>query len=455
MHKHYHLVGIGGIGMSGIAKLLLQRGMKVSGSDLKEGRVTQELRRLGAAVFLGHLSDNVDGADLVIYSSAIKDDNPELRQARALGIPVLRRAEALARLMKNKTVITVTGSHGKTTTASLVSYLLLRAGFSPTVAVGGILKNIDNNAYIGEGEFFVAEADESDGSFLYYQPKYSIITNIDYEHLDYYRTFDNALHSFKEFLDKTIDSGVAFCCGDDDNLKDLLRGYKGRYVSFGLKEGAGIYPLNIKIDGLSSEFECFYKNRLLGKFRLNLGGKHNISNALAVIAVGLELGISLETIKKALAGYQGVGRRLEIKFRAKDYILIDDYAHHPTEIRATLAAVKEIKKERILAVFQPHRYSRTKLLLDEFSRSFDLADLLIITDIYPANESPIAGVCARMICDRIKERAPDKEVIFLPKDQIISYILGVLRPGDLVITLGAGDIIKNCDELAEILKGEN
>lgn len=450
---HYHLIGIGGIGMSGIAQLLLRRGIEVSGSDVKENKLTDELRNLGAQVFMGHASSNIVGADLIVYSTAIKEDNPELIEAKNKRIPVLRRAQALAELMKDKTVITVTGSHGKTTTASLASLMLLEAGCKPSVAIGGILKNIENNAYLGDGNFFVAEADESDGSFLYYQPDYSLITNIDCEHLDYYKNFDNELLAFKKFINKTTPNGCLFFCNDDDNLKNLLKDYKNRRVSFGLTTEADIYADNIEIKWLNSEFNCFYKNKFIDRFLLALGGRHNISNSLAVIALGIELGIKPGLIKKVLASFKGARRRIDIKFNDNGYLLIDDYAHHPTEIRATLAAVKNLKS-RVIAIFQPHRYTRTKLLLDEFAKCFDLADRIVITDIYSASELPIDGINGMAVQQRIKEYFPNKEAIFLPKGEIVRYILNEIRPDDLVVTLGAGDIVKISDELAEGLKNK-
>lgn len=441
--------------MSGIAKLLLRKGFKVSGSDLKENKITGQLKESGADIFVGHNSLNVQGADVVVYSTAINDDNPEIREAKTKGIPLIKRAEALAGLMQDETVITVTGSHGKTTTASLASYLLLQAGLCPTVAVGGVLRNIDSNAYLGNGEFFVAEADESDGSFLYYHPKYSIITNIDYEHLDYYKDFKNEVSAFAEFINNTQRNGCVFASGDDINLKGIFKNYKNKYVFFGLKEGAHIYPKNIELKNLSSEFDCFYENKFIDRFYLSLGGEHNISNALSIIALGMELGIGLKFIKETLRNYKGAKRRLEIKFDGNGYLLIDDYAHHPTEIRATLSALKSLKFNRLIAVFQPHRYTRTKLLSDEFAKSFDSADYIILTDIYPAGEHPVEGADARIICDKIKERLPDKQVYFLPKEEISAHILKIIKPQDLLITLGAGDIVKVCDELVEEIKGKS
>lgn len=439
--------------MSAIAWLLLRRGIKVSGSDVKENKLINELRNLGVNVFIGHASSNIEGADLVVYSTAIKEDNPELKEARRRQIPVLQRAQALAELMKDKTVITVTGSHGKTTTTSLASLVLLEAGLNPSIAVGGILKNIENNACFGDGKFFVAEADESDGSFLRYHPDYSLITNIDREHLDYYKDFDSELSAFKEFMSRTAKGGCLFCCYDDANLRNLLKEYKNRYITFGLTPESDIYADKIDLKWLNSGFDCFYRNKFVDRFSLALGGVHNISNSLAVIALGIELGINTVVIKKALASFKGARRRIDIKFNDNRYLLIDDYAHHPTEIKATLAAVRSLKN-RIIAIFQPHRYTRTKLLLDDFAQAFKLADEVVITDIYPASEPPIEGISGRVVQEKIKEYFPEKEAIFLPKEEIAQYILKHIRPDDLVLTLGAGDIVKIGDELAEGLKNK-
>ncbi|MFA5093066.1 MAG: UDP-N-acetylmuramate--L-alanine ligase [Candidatus Omnitrophota bacterium] len=452
MKKYYHFIGIGGIGMSGIAQLLLKSGYKVSGSDLKENQNTDELKSLGATIFMGHAAKNIIEQDVVVYSSAISSDNPELCQAKALGKTLIKRAQALAALMQDKKAITVAGSHGKTTTTSLVSYMLLEAGLRPTVAIGGVLNNIQSNACLGNGDYFVAEADESDGSFLNYSPTYSIITNIDREHLDYYHNFENEIQAFKTFIKRTEKDGVIFICYDDLNLLKLVSAYKGKCLTFGLKPGADIYATNIVFNGLSSEFDCYVKKQLLGRFCLSLGGKHNISNSLAVIALGLELGIDLEFIRKALAGYQGAGRRLETKFCNNQYLVLDDYAHHPCEIKATLAAIDNLKGKRKIVVFQPHRYSRTQLLLDDFAQAFDQADYLIITDIYAASEKPISGVNAEKLLSRIKENFKDKVAIYLPKEDILNHLLEMISKNDLVITLGAGDIVKISNALAQELK---
>ncbi|TRZ95981.1 UDP-N-acetylmuramate--L-alanine ligase [bacterium] len=452
MKKYYHFIGIGGIGMSGIACLLLKTGFRVSGSDLKENRITEELSRLGAKIFIGHAAQNIGEQEAVVYSSAIREDNPEMRQAMILGIPLIKRAQALADLMQQKIAITIAGSHGKTTTTSLISYMLIEAGLCPTVAIGGILKNIDTNACLGSGEFFIAEADESDGSFLNYAPKYSIITNIDHEHLDYYHNFDNELTAFRDFVKRTKKGGCVFACSDDANLLNLISGYKGRHLFFGLNNPADIYAKNIQLNGLTSDFDCFFKDKFISHFHLALGGLHNISNCLAVIGLGLELDIELGHMRRSLEGYKGVGRRLEVKFKSDKYLLIDDYAHHPTEIKATLAAIANLKARRKIVVFQPHRYSRTQLLLDELAKSFAEADYLVISDIYAASEQPIEGINAQVLLEKTKEFSLNKEIVYLEKEKIAGHIKEIIRPGDLVITLGAGDISKVSDALAEKLR---
>lgn len=438
--------------MSGIARLLLKAGFKVSGSDLKESRITEELKRSGAKIFIGHNAQNINEQEAVVWSSAIKKDNPEMLQAGILGIPLIKRAEALADLMRQKTAVTIAGSHGKTTVTSLISYMLIEAGFCPTVAIGGILKNIDTNACLGSGEFFVAEADESDGSFLNYEPKYSVITNIDREHLDYYHNFENELKAFKDFIERTRNDGCVFACSDDFNLVNLFSSHKRRHLFFGINSAADIYAKGILLTGLTSDFDCFYKDKFISRFHLNLAGRHNISNALAVIGLGLELGIASNHMCRILEGYKGVGRRLEIKFRSDEYLVIDDYAHHPTEIIATLAAVANLKCKRKIAIFQPHRYSRMQFLLDDFAKSFEQTDYLIITDIYAAGEQPIEGIDSQVLLKKIRDYSPDKEVIYLTKESIAGHMQKIIRPGDSVITLGAGDIVRVSDALAEELK---
>jgi UDP-N-acetylmuramate--alanine ligase len=451
MFKHIHLIGIGGIGMSAVAHLLLKRGCQISGCDLEENDFIQVLRSEGVTVWTEHSSRHLETVDTLVYSSAIPQDNPEIKDARRRGIRLMKRAEILAYLMQDLTVITVTGMHGKTTTASLASCLLSEAGLFPTVAVGGIVQNLGGNALLGEGRFFVAEADESDGSFLYYHPDYSIITNVDYEHLDYYKSFNSVLETFGRFINQTRDNGCLFWWRDDPHLRKLLKGYKKKALSFGLNQNADIRAQNITPGPFKSEFDCFLNNKFVAGFKVGLGGRHNILNSLPVIGLGLELGISIETIKSALINYKGTRRRLQIKFESPDYLILDDYGHHPTEIKATLETIKLLNPKRLLVIFQPHRYTRTKLLLDSFGSCFDLADRLIVTDIYPAGERPIEGVSGYSICEKLELRNhPGAK--FLPKGDIVDYILKNLNVGDVILVLGAGDITKISDEFANILK---
>lgn len=440
--------------MSAVARLLLARGMRISGCDLKENELTQSLQREGVEIYLGHSARHLESVGSVIYSSAIAADNPEIRQAKQKGLKLIKRAEALAALMSDKTVITVTGMHGKTTTASLTACLLWEAGLMPTIAVGGILQNLGGNAFGGEGRFFVAEADESDGTFLCYHPDYSIITNLDYEHMDYFKNFNSLLKAFGQFMNQTKSTGCLFGCWDDLRLRYLIKRYKKKVLTYGFSPEAQIRAQNISGTAFNSEFDCFLNEKNLGRFRLGLGGRHNILNSLAVVGLGLELGLSPQNIKSTFVNYKGTRRRLQIKFESPDCLILDDYGHHPTEIRAALEAVRLSKPRRLLVIFQPHRYSRTKLLFESFARSFILADYVIITDIYPAGESPIEGVSGYSLSQGLK-KAKHPAAQFLPKEDITSHILSILKPGDVVLILGAGDITLQSDELADSLKRQD
>lgn len=456
-YKHVHFIGIGGIGMSGIACILQSHRVTVSGSDIKPSHLLDVLRERGIQVFLGHRPDNILGADLVVYSSAIKADNEELVAAQKRGIPVIKRAECLAELMRDKVAITVSGAHGKTTTASLVAHLLIQAGLNPTAAIGGIVRNWDDNICLGKSRYFVAEADESDGTFLKYEPTYSIVTNIDYEHLDYYKDYADIINAFEQFMKKTREEGSIIACVDNYNIKCVLSRLKKRFISYGLKSECDVSATGIEENGYSSKFDCYCRGKLLGGFKLSIPGRHNILNSLAVIALGQELGIDKEIIQKSLLTYKGAQRRLEVKVESRDCLIIDDYAHHPTEIVATLDAVRGIaqhkKYKRIIAIFQPHRYSRTKFLLNEFSQSFHQADYLIITDIYAASELPIAGLSAEALYEKIRQKGK-KDIEFIKKEDIVNRVLDITLPGDLIITLGAGDIGKLSDELSVKIGGK-
>lgn len=449
-----HLIGIGGIGMSGIAQILMAQGLRVSGSDLKPSKLIEKLRSLGAQIFIGHSASNVRDVDLVVYSSAIKQANPELLAAYARNIPVLSRAEALAGLANQKKSIAIAGAHGKTTTASLISHMLVKCGLEPTICIGGELFSLNGNAFLGEGHYFVLEADESDGSFLNLNPLYSIITNIDREHLDYYKDLDGIKDAFRKFIGNIKNEGCIFFCQDDSALTEIVRSSGQRCLGYGLSTQAQVYAKDIKLQSELMSFNCIYKGRILGEMSLRIPGRHNICNLLAVVAFGLEINLDFNSIKEALSSYRGVRRRLQLKLKRKDVLIFDDYAHHPTEIKATLEALRSFRHKRILTVFQPHRYTRTKSLIEDFGSCFRGTDNLIVTDIYPASESPIEGVTAENICRKARE-AKVKKVLFLPKEEIVEHLLRETRPGDLIAIMGAGDIEKIADALAEEFKNQS
>jgi UDP-N-acetylmuramate--alanine ligase len=445
---HIHFVGIGGIGMSGIAELLLNLGYTVSGSDLKSSEITERLKRFGGHILKGHAEDQVGDADVVVVSSAVDADNPEVRAARQASIPVIPRAEMLAELMRLKYSIAVAGAHGKTTTTSIVSAVLDRGGLDPTVVIGGKLKSIGTNARLGEGEFIVAEADESDGSFLKMSPTIAVVTNIDREHLDHYPDLDAIKSAFLDFIDRIPFYGLAVLCLDNESVQSLIPEIKKRYTTYGMSTQADVQARNVIFEGLRSRFTLCHKGEPLGDIRLNLPGIHNVYNAMASVAVGFELGIPFETVKAALETVEGVQRRLEIKGDVNGITIVDDYGHHPTEIKTTLQAAKEAWPDRrMVVVFQPHRYSRTRALFDEFTRSFYQSDVLLVLPIYSAGEKVIEGVDSSSMCDGIRQHG-HKEVIC--KDTIAAAVAGlknILVPGDILLTLGAGDVWKVGEEV--------
>ena len=449
---HIHFVGIGGIGMSGIAELLIHLGYKVSGSDLKLSPITKRLEKHGGIIFQGHNKEQIAGASVVVTSTAITGDNPEVVRAKELLVPIIPRAEMLAELMRIKYSIAISGAHGKTSTTSMISQILNTAGLDPTVIIGGLLKGLDTNALHGKGEYIVAEADESDGSFLKYAPAIAVVTNIDLEHLDFYKDIDDIKDKFVQFINSVPFYGLAILCLDNEHIQDILPRLKVRYTTFGMTAQSDLRAREISFMGNKSFFKVFHHEKLLGDINLNIAGKHNISNALASIATGLELNISFKTIKKALEQIEGVKRRLEIKGEKKGILVIDDYGHHPTEIMATLTAIRESRMgKRLIVVFQPHRYTRTQGLFHEFTRSFYQSDILIILPIYAASEKEIKGVDAQGLCEGIRKHG-HKEVSYAPDfNQALSMITHKAKKGDVVLTLGAGDIYTLGEKLLEIL----
>ena len=440
---HIHFVGIGGIGMSGIAELLLNLGYEVSGSDTKASDITERLKGLGGAIHAGHSAEHVSGADVVVVSSAINAENPEVNAAHRLAIPVIPRAEMLAELMRLKYSVAVAGAHGKTSTTSIVAAVLGEGRLDPTVVIGGKLKGIDSNAVLGMGDFIVAEADESDGSFLKMSPTIAVVTNIDREHLDFYKDLEDIKNVFFDFIDRIPFYGLAVLCLDNEPIQDLIPKIKKRFTTYGMSTQADYQARNIRAQGLKTRFTLNHQGEDLGDITLNLPGIHNVYNAMASIAVGFELNIPFETIKSALETLEGVQRRMEVKGVAQGITVVDDYGHHPTEIKTTLQAVKESwPDKRIILAFQPHRYTRTRALFDEFTRAFYQSDLMVVMPIYPAGENPINGVDSSRLCEEIKAHG-HKEVICMDgMESALSYLKDVLRSGDLLLTLGAGDVWK-------------
>jgi len=444
--KNIHFVGIGGIGMSGIAEVLLNTGYAISGSDLNETGLTKRLASLGAKISYGHRASNLEKADVVVTSTAVEKDNPEVLAAHQRHIPVIPRAEMLAELLKMKFSIAVSGSHGKTTTTSMIATILAHGGLDPTMVIGGKLASIGSNARLGDGEYIVAEADESDGSFLRLSPSISVITNIDREHLDYYRDIEEIKEAFLQFANIVPFYGSTILCLDNDNVVEILPEIKRRVITYGLSDQSDYKARNISFEGSSSSFALYYRGDLLGDISLNVPGLFNVYNSMAAIAVARELDMDLPKIREGIKSYVGVHRRLEIKGEVSGITVIDDYGHHPTEIRATLAAAKQAWNKRLIVVFQPHRYTRTRALFDDFLTAFPDADILILTDIYAASEKKIEGVHASGLCKGIKSRG-QKDVIHISDfDRIVDRLLAIAEPTDVIITLGAGDVWKVGEE---------
>ena len=445
--KHIHLIGIGGTGMSGIAELLLNLGYKVTGSDLGATDVTERLARLGGEIVRGHDGRNIKDADVVVYSSAVKADNPEMVEARRKGIPVIPRAEMLAELMRMKYGIAVGGAHGKTTTTWLVGLVMAAAGLDPTIVVGGRLKALGSNAKLGGGRYLVAEADESDGSFLRLSPSIAIVTNIDEEHLDYYANLDAIKAAFVEFVNKVPFYGAAIVCLDQENVQAIIPKIARRVVTYGFSPQADIRGTEISQDDAGVTFNVTMKGRKLGSIYLRIPGEHNVSNALAAVAVAAEIDIPFAAVSEGISQFTGISRRLEMKGEAGGVVVMDDYAHHPTEIMATLRAARSVWRKRIVAVFQPHRHSRTQALWEKLGRSLFDADSVVVTSIYAAGEEAIPGVTAELVVKAAVESGHRDVVMIADKSKIADHLCGMLRAGDLLITLGAGDIWKIGEEV--------
>jgi UDP-N-acetylmuramate--alanine ligase len=453
--RKIHFVGIGGIGMSGIAEVLLNLGYTVSGSDVKSTPVTMRLAALGARTVEGHSRDNLCDAQVVVVSSAIPPDNPEVQEARRRGVPVIPRAEMLAELMRLKFCVAVAGAHGKTTVTSMIAVMLAEAGLDPTAVIGGRLDVFGSSARLGKGDLVVVEADESDGSFLYLLPQVAVVTNIDREHLDHYRDLQEILSAFAAFMNKVPFYGAVVACLDPpwgERIQSILPSVHRRLVTYGLEPGAEVTARGVELTPRGAAFEAFVKDKSLGPFTTSVVGRHNVQNALAAITVGLELDLAPDRMRAGLANFRGADRRFQLKGEVNGITVLDDYGHHPTEIRATLEAAHLRGGRRLWAIFQPHRYTRTKFLMDEFASCFEGCDRVDVLDIYPASETPIPGVTAERLVERMRELGLDR-ARYAPSDRvIIQEVLAQAVPGDLILTIGAGNVWRIAEEIVQGLE---
>lgn len=451
--KKFHFVGIGGAGMSALAKILIESGYEISGSDCADSSNVEMLKNLGAKIFIGHAAENISNdIDAIVYSSAIPQDNPEILKAAELNIPKLHRSDINAMLVNSKKGIAVAGSHGKTTTTSMIGFVLHSAGVDPSFVIGGESSDLGTSAILGKSDYLVSEADESDGSFIKLKPAIAVVTNIEDDHLDHYGTVEKIRAAFKIFLENLdAEKGVAVLCFDNEPLRELAEKIKRKVISYGIDNAADFTAKNIYsgVNGVS--FDTFKGEKLLGRVQLAIHGRHNVLNALATIATASEIGVEFSKIVDALGKFHGAKRRFQTKGNVRSIWIVDDYAHHPTEIAATLKAARETNPRRVVCVFQPHRYTRTKLLLKEFANAFVDADLLVLTDIYSAGEEKIDGISGESILEQVLDNK--KEISYIPeREKIAEYLLDNVVTGDLVITMGAGDIYKTGEELIELLK---
>ncbi len=450
--RKIHFIGIGGIGMSGIAEVLLNLGYQVSGSDLRESEITRRLAELGGKIAYGHRAENLREVDVVVTSTAVRPDNPEVLEAHRLLVPVIPRAEMLAELMRMKYGIAVAGTHGKTTTTSMIATVLSHGGLDPTAVIGGRLDLLGSNAKLGQGKFLVAEADESDGSFLKLSPTIAVVTNIDLDHLDYYHDLEEIKATFVDFINKVPFYGAAVLCLDDPNIQSIIPQVKKRFISYGLATQADYHASEIEHREGQTAFSVFYRGERLGRISFRMPGRHNVLNALATVAVARELDLPFAAIAAGFADFGGVGRRFQVRHDAAGIMVVDDYGHHPVEIKATLAAARSGWDRRIVAVFQPHRFTRTQALFEEFVTAFYQADQLLVMDIYAAGEEPIPGIDARVLTEGIVGHG-HKDAHYLADQQaVVDHLLASVRPGDIVITLGAGNVWQVGARLAEVLK---
>lgn len=453
--KKVHFVGIGGIGMSGIAEILFNQGFEISGSDKNLSEVTKRLSDMGMTVYEGHSPENLKDADVLVYSSAVTLDNPEVKSAAERDIPIIKRAEMLAECMRMKYGIGIAGTHGKTTTTSMVGLTLTEGGIDPTIIVGGKLSGLGGtNARLGQGEFIVVEADEFDRTFLKLTPTVAALTTLESEHLDTYKDLDDIKRAFTEFANKVPFYGFVVLCIDESELQNIKSEINKKVITYGLSEEANLRAVNIKHNTFNSFFTAIYNGKELGEIKLNIPGKHNIKNSLVAVCIGLELGIEFIAIKTALEKFTGVYRRFEVKYN-KELLVVDDYAHHPTETSATLSGIREGWKNRLVVVFQPHLYTRTRDFYKEFAKSFINTDLFICTDVYPAREEKIEGVTGKLITDALEELGHTNVKYVKDKNDVPDLLNKLKEDGDIIVTMGAGDIWKYGDQFVEMLNNKN
>ncbi|MDX2482005.1 MAG: UDP-N-acetylmuramate--L-alanine ligase [Desulfuromusa sp.] len=450
--KKIHFIGIGGIGMSGIAELLLNLGYQVSGSDLRESETTRRLAKLGGEIVIGHSAENISEVDVVVTSTAVKADNPEVVEALRQHVAVIPRAEMLAELMRMKYGIAIAGTHGKTTTTSMMSVVLQHAGLDPTAVIGGKLDVFGSNAKLGRGKFLVAEADESDGSFMHLSPTIAVVTNIDADHLDFYSGIEEIKQIFIDFINKVPFYGRAVLCLDDRNIQDILPKVKKRFITYGFNSQADFYAEDVHHRQGRTSFSAFYKGENLGRISFRMPGRHNVLNALSVIAVAHELEVPFQTVIGGFRNFGGLQRRFELRDEIDNIMIVDDYGHHPVEIKATLGAAKSGWNKRVIAVFQPHRYSRTAALFDDFLTAFYQADQLVVTDVYAAGEESIEGATGEALAQGIVEHGHKAVSYRTTLEEVSEYVATIVQPGDLVVTLGAGNVNQVCEMLAEKLR---
>lgn len=450
--KKVHFVGIGGAGMSALAKILVEKGYEVSGSDIKESVMTGVLRDLGATVYIGQKAENVQNAEAIVVSTAIREENPEVVEAKRLGLKRLHRSDVNAFLINSCKGIAVAGAHGKTSTTSMLGVALDYEGVSPSIIIGGEVDYLGSNAKLGKSDYLVSEADESDGTFLKYYPYVGIVTNVENDHMDHYGTMENIIKAFHQFLSQIRDDGFAVVCFDNENIRNIVKTVDKKIISYAIEHEADYQAANIVAEGSGIAFDVMHKGENLGRVVLNIPGKHNVLNAMAAVVTGVQLGLTVPQMAEGLTQFNGAKRRFQTKGKANGVWVVDDYAHHPTEIATTLKAARQTNPKRLVCAFQPHRYSRTQLLQKEYGACFKDADLLILTDVYSAGEDPIPGINGELLVKEVAEQTGQETVYIQNKNDIPAYLKSIAKEGDLIMTMGAGDIVKCGEELVELLK---